>query len=93
MLNNIYIPVLVNVHVKNGQIVKALSFAANRRHESYLSMTEDQLLARLSLCVGDRGANKDYALNTWRALKQHGVRDQRLDKIASKLIHSDNCVE
>jgi glutathione-specific gamma-glutamylcyclotransferase len=93
MLNRIYTPVLVNVHIGNGQTVSALTFAANRGHEAYLSMTEDQLLHRLNICVGDRGANKDYALNTWRALKEHGVHDQRLDKIATQLLQSDRCIE
>ena len=90
MLNRIYIPILVNVYVANKQSVRALTFAANRRNDAYLSMTEDQLFNRLNVCVGDRGANKDYALNTWRALKEHGVRDERLEKISTRLIRS-NC--
>ncbi len=90
MLNRIYIPTLVNVHLGAKQLVRALTFVANRRNDAYLSMTEDQLFNRLNVCVGDRGANKDYALNTWHALKAHGVRDERLEKIATRLIQS-NC--
>jgi glutathione-specific gamma-glutamylcyclotransferase len=90
MLNRIYIPTLVNVHLGNNQMVRALTFVANRRNDAYLSMTEDQLFNRLNVCVGDRGANKDYALNTWEALKAHGVHDERLEKIATRLVQS-NC--
>jgi glutathione-specific gamma-glutamylcyclotransferase len=90
MLNRIYIPTLVNVHMGNNQLVRALTFVANRRNDAYLSMTEDQLFNRLNVCVGDRGANKDYALNTWEALKAHGVNDERLEKIATRLMQS-NC--
>jgi glutathione-specific gamma-glutamylcyclotransferase len=88
MLNRIYIPTLVNVHLKNRQLVRALTFVANRRNDSYVCLTEDQLFNRLNVCVGDRGANRDYALNTWEALKAHGVHDERLEKIAARLTQS-----
>ena len=78
------------MHLGNNQLVRALTFVANRSHDAYLSISDDQLFNRLNVCVGDRGANKDYALNTWRALKAHGVRDERLEKIATRLIQS-NC--
>jgi glutathione-specific gamma-glutamylcyclotransferase len=93
MLNRIYIPILVNVHLQNNQTVQALTFAANRSNEAYLSMTEEQLLGRLRECVGDRGANKDYALNTWRALKEYGVHDERLEKIAARLLESSSALQ
>lgn len=93
MLNRIYTPILVNVHLGNNRLVRALTFAANRQNEAYLSITEDQLFNRLNVCVGDRGANRDYALNTWRALKEHGVRDERLEKIAARLIQSSCSVK
>jgi glutathione-specific gamma-glutamylcyclotransferase len=93
MLNRIYTPTLVNVHLRNNQSIKALTFVANRRNDAYLSMTEDQLFNRLNVCVGDRGPNRDYALNTWRALKAHGVHDERLEKIAARLIQSDCSVK
>jgi glutathione-specific gamma-glutamylcyclotransferase len=93
MLNRIYIPTLVNVHMGNNQLVRALTFVANRRNDAYLTMTEDQLFNRLNVCVGDRGANKDYALNTWEALKAHGVHDERLEKIATRLMQSSCRVE
>jgi glutathione-specific gamma-glutamylcyclotransferase len=93
MLNRIYIPTLVNVYLGSNRLVRALTFAANRRNDAYLSMTEDQLFNRLNVCVGDRGANKDYALNTWQALKAHGVHDERLEKIATRLMRSNCSVE
>jgi glutathione-specific gamma-glutamylcyclotransferase len=93
MPNRIYTPILVNVHLANNQKVRALTFAANRSHDAYLSMTEEQLLNCLKVCVGDRGANKDYALNTWRALKAHGVHDERLEKIATQLLRSNDVLQ
>jgi glutathione-specific gamma-glutamylcyclotransferase len=90
MLNKIYTPTLVNVHLQGtDNKVKALTFAANRQHTAYMCLTDEQLIGRLTICAGDRGANKDYALNTWLALKEHGVKDERLEKIAQKLMRLD----
>jgi glutathione-specific gamma-glutamylcyclotransferase len=93
MLNRIYTPILVNVYLEEGRTVQALTFAANRSNEAYVSMTDDQLVSRLSICAGERGANRDYALNTWRSLREHGVCDSRLEKIASRLMQSSSNVE
>jgi glutathione-specific gamma-glutamylcyclotransferase len=91
MPNRIYKPTLVNVHLQTtGLRIKALTFAANREHSAYMCLTDDQLIDRLSMCVGDRGPNKDYALNTWQALKDKGVKDARLERIATKLMQLNN---
>jgi glutathione-specific gamma-glutamylcyclotransferase len=93
MPNKIYKPTLVNVHLQTtGLRIQALTFAANREHSSYMCLTDDQLIDRLNVCVGDRGPNKDYALNTWQALKDKGVRDARLEKIATRLLRLNSCV-
>jgi glutathione-specific gamma-glutamylcyclotransferase len=87
MPNRIYKPTLVYVHLQtSGLKIKALTFAANREHAAYMCLTDDQLIDRLSVCVGDRGPNKDYALNTWQALKDKGVKDARLETIATRLL-------
>jgi glutathione-specific gamma-glutamylcyclotransferase len=93
MLNRIYTPILVNVYLEEGRTVQALTFAANRSNEAYVSMTDDQLVSRLSACAGERGANRDYALNTWRSLKEYGVCDSRLERIANMLLDSRSNVE
>jgi glutathione-specific gamma-glutamylcyclotransferase len=80
MPNNIYRPTLVNVYLQTaGLRVKALTFAANREHSAYMRLTDDQLIERLSVCVGDKGPNKDYALNG-------------LERIATQLLQSKRCV-
>jgi glutathione-specific gamma-glutamylcyclotransferase len=92
MLNHIYRPVLVDVHltINNGKEdlkkVTALTFAANRSHDGYLELEEEQLISRLKDCCGERGPNRDYAINTWLALQDRGVCDSRLKRIANKLL-------
>lgn len=92
MLNQIYRPILVDVHLtansgeKDLKKVTALTFAANRSHDGYLELEEEQLISRLKDCCGERGPNKDYAINTWLALQDRGVCDSRLKRIADRLL-------
>jgi glutathione-specific gamma-glutamylcyclotransferase len=93
MLNQVYHPILVDVHLAtdetngSGTKIKALTFVANRSSDSYLHLTEEQLVARLRGCCGERGPNREYAINTWTALKAYGVNDQRLGKLAQQLLN------
>jgi glutathione-specific gamma-glutamylcyclotransferase len=91
MINHIYRPILVDVHLHSqGPLVQkkvsALTFAANRSHDGYLALEEEQLIHRLKGCSGERGPNKEYAINTWLALKERGVSDRRLKRIAERLL-------
>jgi glutathione-specific gamma-glutamylcyclotransferase len=100
MLNQVYHPILIDVHLASSQDsdhqsnvqtkvqtkVKALTFVANRLSDSYLHLTEEQLVTRLKGCSGERGPNRDYAINTWTALKEYGVNDQRLGRLAQQLL-------
>ncbi len=90
MLNSIYRPTRVRVYLENqcdDQIseVTALTFVANRQSNAYLELEEEDLISRIAQCVGERGPNIDYALNTWQALKSRGVKDERLERLAEKL--------
>jgi glutathione-specific gamma-glutamylcyclotransferase len=96
MINDIYRPIIVDVYLHSAlnqtQVpvhptkVKALTFAANRSSESYVTLSEKELLERLRDCNGERGPNREYAVNTWRALKGHGCEDERLRRLALHLI-------
>jgi glutathione-specific gamma-glutamylcyclotransferase len=96
MINDIYRPIIVDVYLHsrldktNGVAppakVKALTFAANRSSDAYLTLSEEQLLERLRACNGERGPNREYAVNTWQALKEHGCEDERLRRLAQHLL-------
>ncbi len=92
MVQNIYEPRILNTRLRNGQTVKALTFIANREHEGYAHLSEDEIVNRLSCCKGNRGPNCDYAINTYAHLKQLGVRDQRLARIVARLQNAGQSV-
>ncbi len=85
MPDHVYVPRRVAVTLTTGRQVRALTFVANRRSETFRELHEDEILRRLSACCGQRGANRDYAINTWHALQEHGVHDARLGRLVRQL--------
>ena len=85
MVGNIYNPKVLTVRLRDGREVQALTFVANRGNSSYQTLSECEIVARLSRCEGQRGPNCDYAINTHALLKELGVRDLRLQKLVDRL--------
>ncbi|HZH06377.1 MAG TPA: gamma-glutamylcyclotransferase [Lautropia sp.] len=85
MLNHVYKPRMLPVRLPTGAVVEAMTFVARRDHPSYLRLSRDELLRRLSSCSGGRGPNREYAINTWHALREWGIEDAGLGVIAREL--------
>ena len=84
----VYRPSLVPIHLEDGRKVSALAFLAERESRWYQRLREPDLLQTLRQSCGQRGPNRDYAINTWNALKEHGVHDARLEHIVRCLSDS-----
>ncbi len=82
----VYRAFVTEVRLRDGASVQALTFAADRERPSYARLTDEEIVRRLQLCCGRRGANREYAINTWRALEAHGVRDVRLARLVRRLL-------
>jgi len=87
--DRVYLPVVVEARLPCGTRIDALTFAADRDRPAYQRLDDDEILERLGCCAGQRGANRDYAINTWRALEARGVRDARLERIARRLLAAE----
>lgn len=85
MPNRVYVPTLAAVTLANGRQVRALTFVANRDSDAYQRLSEHEILTRLSGCCGQRGANRDYAVNTHQSLQDRGVHDARLARLVYQL--------
>jgi glutathione-specific gamma-glutamylcyclotransferase len=85
-VNRIYLASQIRVALASGDNVQALAFVADRTKASYQRLDESEVLRRLRVCHGLRGPNRDYALNTWRALRSRGVDDARLSRYARLLL-------
>lgn len=85
--DRVYQPVVAEVRLRSAGLVRALAFAADRDRPTYERLDDNEILRRLAECHGMRGANRDYAVNTWHALERHGVRDTRLARLVQRLMN------
>jgi cation transport protein ChaC len=81
----VYQPRIVRVELACGDFARALAFVADRSSLGYDRLTPAEVLGRLAVCAGARGPNRDYAINTWRALEAHGFDDPQLRRIVAEL--------
>jgi cation transport protein ChaC len=93
MLGDVYVPTLAATTLADGRQVRALTFVANRASEAYNLLPEPELLRRLASCAGQRGPNREYAINTLHALQHHGVHDARMARLVHRLLATSHCVE
>jgi cation transport protein ChaC len=95
MLGDVYVPTLAAITLAGGMQVRALTFVANRASADYRLLPEAEVLRRLACCAGQRGPNREYAVNTLHALQAHGVHDARLARLVHQLLargHGDGRV-
>lgn len=77
---SIYLARRIAVTLPDGERVQALTFVADRARVSYQRLSDTEVIERLAACHGQRGPNHEYAINTWRALRERGVHDARLQR-------------
>src|SRR5690606_24170899 len=73
MPNHVYTPRLLPVRLPGDRRIEAIAFVARRNHPSYLRLSRDEIMHRLSSCRGGRGHNRDYAINPRHALRDWGI--------------------
>lgn len=83
---SIYLARQITVELPDSSRVQALTFVADRTRVSYQRLSDPEVLERLHACHGQRGPNREYAINTWDALRQRGVHDDRLLRYVRQLL-------
>lgn len=69
-----YAEARVPVRLDDGRVVEALTYVADPAHRHYAGeMGIDQAAEIIMESVGATGLNRDYLINTVRALESHGV--------------------
>lgn len=81
MRRRVYVPRLLPVLIDTERRM-ALTFLANRSHDSYAGQLEVEVAAAIIAgCCGERGPNVDYLVNTVRHLDALGVHDHHLHRL------------
>jgi len=82
MLNNVYLPTMLNVTVGPQQRIRALAFVADASHRQFVRELDLHGRARLvAQGIGERGRCVDYIRNTLEHMLALGVNDPHLARI------------
>ena len=85
-VTSVYRDVMRPVRLADGRAIKALAFLVDERHEQFAGhLSLEQQLAMVRAGVGISGRNVDYVLNTYKHLRQLGIRDRQLMALADLL--------
>lgn len=85
MVTGAYTPRLLPVRTDQG-IVRAVTFVANPRHPTFAGDLATECMARaIAAATGPLGHNRDYLHRTVATLRQMGIPDSGLEKLARAL--------
>jgi cation transport protein ChaC len=85
MVTGAYAPSWVRTRI-GGQLVNAVTFLINRRHERYAHrLGDDQVAAVVAVAEGRLGACRDYLFNTLQHLEELGIHDHGLVRVAQRV--------
>lgn len=71
--------------LSSGLMVRAVAYTARRDHPAYCRPCAATAASAIARGIGQAGPNRDYLLNTVEHLREMGVRDSGLDRIAALL--------
>lgn len=87
LVTNVYLETTRTMRLLDtGEAVKTITYIADRSHEQYAGrLSHDKLVKQICGAKGNSGANEDYFLDTARKLKEMGIRDQLMEKLAEEI--------
>jgi cation transport protein ChaC len=84
MSTGAYVPKWLNATAPKGDI-RVLTFAANRRADNYVGgLSEEETAGLLATGAGFLGTNLDYLIRTYASLREHGIVDRGLERLARR---------
>jgi glutathione-specific gamma-glutamylcyclotransferase len=86
MTGKVYVPRVLEVGLRGGLHVQALTFVANRTSTAYERLEDAEIVRRLTCCQGMRGRNHEYAIRTWHSLVERGVHCPHLARVGRRLL-------
>jgi cation transport protein ChaC len=85
MISGAYVPRWVAVETPDGP-VRAITFTINHAHPRYAARQDDDAVAQVvAQATGPLGTCREYLENTVAHLRDLGIRDARLERIAARV--------
>lgn len=82
----VYLERTVRAHLIDGRVVEAVTYVVDRAHAQYAhALPLSELLERIVGAAGRSGENPDYFRETARRMRELGIRDDLVERIAERL--------
>ncbi|MDH5798297.1 MAG: gamma-glutamylcyclotransferase, partial [Paracoccaceae bacterium] len=79
LISSAYIETTLDIHLRDGRCVKALTYIVDTDHNQYCGgMALESQAKIIARAVGQRGANTEYLFNTVAHLEELGLHDPDL---------------
>ena len=89
LITDVYREAQLPARLRDGRMVRALAYVADRRHSQYAGrLTREALLALVRQGHGVAGSNADYVRGTHGHLRELGFDDELLGWLAKELAQS-----
>ncbi|MFT5260755.1 MAG: cation transport protein ChaC [Saprospiraceae bacterium] len=87
MITGAYQSIIKPIYLASGEKVQAVSLVARHGHTQYVTppLTDAQTAEVLQKAKGKMGPNIDYVLNTVSHLRELGIKDVTLERVANQL--------
>lgn len=83
MVGGAYRPTWTRVTLSDGRSVRALTFTAETQSKLYQAQDDiDTIAPLIAAAEGPLGPNRDYVLQLYSALRQHGIEDAYIQQLA-----------
>ncbi len=86
LVTDVYRETIRPAVLEDGETVSCVTYLARRNHDQYAGkLDHDALVERIARSHGQSGDNRSYFLSTIKQLRNMGIRDRVLEKIADDL--------
>ena len=86
LMTSAYRPLWTRVHLRDGQVRRAITFVIDPDHDRYTHHLEEHTTVKLiAESEGSLGRCSDYLYDTLNALEDEGLSDKRLSKLAQRV--------
>ena len=84
MMNYVYLEKRLRIRLADGRQAVAMTFAADPSHAQFAGHLSVEDAAKIVVgAIGTAGRNEDYVLNTVSHLREIGIRDHWLERVAT----------
>ena len=88
LTTNVYLESQIDAVLETGETISTLTYVVDQDHPQYAGkLRHQELMNQIRGAVGKSGPNEEYFLSTAKHLREIGIRDEIMERVAHDLQH------